>query len=85
MLELMLSMILAFSSRSNKDELSEETLKGVSLIVFGSPRERFLQEEVIVGRVSQEELPPVTIETWDAFFFCWCPGESHFELLLLLL
>eukprot|EP00752_Nemacystus_decipiens_P018347 g16459.t1 len=29
----------------NKDELSEETLRGVSLIVFGSPRERFLQEE----------------------------------------
>ncbi len=32
---------------SNKDELSEDTLRGVSLIVFGSPRERFLQEEVI--------------------------------------
>ncbi|CAN0195471.1 unnamed protein product, partial [Ectocarpus sp. 4 AP-2014] len=29
----------------NKDELSEESLRGVNLIVFGSPRERFLQEE----------------------------------------
>ncbi|CAM9865378.1 unnamed protein product, partial [Ectocarpus fasciculatus] len=29
----------------NKDEISEESLRGVNLIVFGSPRERFLQEE----------------------------------------
>lgn len=31
---------------SNKDELCEESLRGVALVVFGSPRERFLQEEV---------------------------------------
>lgn len=31
---------------SNKDDISENALRGVSLIIFGSPRERFLQEEV---------------------------------------
>ncbi|CAM9519151.1 unnamed protein product [Ascophyllum nodosum] len=29
----------------NKDELSAEALRGVSLVIFGSPRERFLQDE----------------------------------------
>ncbi|CAM9854038.1 unnamed protein product, partial [Discosporangium mesarthrocarpum] len=30
---------------SNKDEICDEGLKDASLLIFGSPRERFLEEE----------------------------------------
>ena len=42
---------------SNKDELSAEALRGVSLVIFGSPRERFLQDEVT--RSKDASLPPL--------------------------